>query len=131
MLFRSVFAALMCKLRAGDKVVASHALFGSCFYIVSELLPRYGIQTEIVDGRDLSAWEAALAGGDLDRATQAAHRCRNDALMVGAKPLQHALTALEAATRDHDLSRAREALEQVRAVWPATREQLTEASRPA
>ena len=59
----AVFAALMCKLRAGDKVVASRALFGSCFYIVSELLPRYGIETVIVDGRDLSAWEEALAGG--------------------------------------------------------------------
>src|SRR6202034_2987519 len=45
------------------RVVASRALFGSCFYIVSELLPRYGIQTVLVDGRDLSAWEAALAGG--------------------------------------------------------------------
>jgi HPt (histidine-containing phosphotransfer) domain-containing protein len=75
--------------------------------------------------------EAALAGGDLDRATQAAHRCRNDALMVGAQPLQQALTELEAATRDHDESRARAALERVRAVWPATREQLAEASRPA
>ena len=59
----AVFASLLCKLRAGDKVVASRALFGSCFYIVNELLPRYGIATEIVDGRDLSAWEAALAGG--------------------------------------------------------------------
>src|SRR6202041_2922268 len=58
----AVFAALMCKLRAGDKVVASRALFGSCFYIVSELLPRYGIETVIVDGRDLSAWEAAIGG---------------------------------------------------------------------
>jgi O-succinylhomoserine sulfhydrylase len=59
----AVFASLLCKLRAGDKVVASRALFGSCFYIVNELLPRYGIATEIVDGRDLSAWEAAFAGG--------------------------------------------------------------------
>ena len=48
---------------AGDKVVASRALFGSCHYIVNDLLPRYGIETELVDGRDSSAWEAALAGG--------------------------------------------------------------------
>jgi O-succinylhomoserine sulfhydrylase len=58
----AVFAALLCKLKAGDKVVASRALFGSCFYIVNELLPRYGIETHIVDGRDLSAWEAAIGG---------------------------------------------------------------------
>jgi O-succinylhomoserine sulfhydrylase len=56
----AVFAALLCKLRAGDKVVASRALFGSCFYIVNELLPRYGIETKLVDGRDLSAWEEAI-----------------------------------------------------------------------
>src|SRR5580658_449062 len=58
----AVFASLLCKLKAGDKVVASRALFGSCFYIVNELLPRYGIETHIVDGRDLSAWEAAIGG---------------------------------------------------------------------
>lgn len=73
--------------------------------------------------------ETALAAGHLDRATQAAHRCRNDALMLGAKQLQEALTAIEAATRDHDESRAREALTRLRAVWPAAREQLAEASR--
>jgi O-succinylhomoserine sulfhydrylase len=57
----AVFAALLCKVRAGQRVVASRALFGSCHYIVSELLPRYGVETVQVDGRDLSAWEAALA----------------------------------------------------------------------
>ncbi|MBV9829064.1 MAG: O-succinylhomoserine sulfhydrylase [Alphaproteobacteria bacterium] len=59
----AVFAALMCKVRAGQRVVASKALFGSCHYIVSELLPRYGVETVQVDGRDLGAWEAALAPG--------------------------------------------------------------------
>src|SRR5579862_6579523 len=56
----AVFAALLCKLRAGDKVVASRALFGSCSFIINELLPRWGVQTTLVDGRDLSAWEAAI-----------------------------------------------------------------------
>ena len=59
----AVFAALLCKLRAGQRVVASRALFGSCYYIVAELLPRYGVETVLVDGRDLSAWEEALASG--------------------------------------------------------------------
>src|SRR5258707_3497618 len=59
----AVFASLLCKLRAGQRVVASRALFGSCHYIVAELLPRYGIETVQVDGRDLSAWETALAPG--------------------------------------------------------------------
>jgi O-succinylhomoserine sulfhydrylase len=57
----AVFAALMCQLRAGDRVVASRALFGSCHYIVSELLPRYGMETQFVDGADLTQWEAALS----------------------------------------------------------------------
>jgi len=59
----AVFAALLCRLRAGQKVVSSRALFGSCHYIVADLLPRWGIETVLVDGRDLGAWEAALAGG--------------------------------------------------------------------
>ncbi len=59
----AVFAALLCQLRAGQRVVSSRALFGSCHYIVSDLLPRWGIETVLVDGRDLGAWEAALAGG--------------------------------------------------------------------
>jgi O-succinylhomoserine sulfhydrylase len=57
----AVFAALLCRLRAGQKVVSSRALFGSCHYIVADLLPRWGIETVLVDGRDLGAWEAALA----------------------------------------------------------------------
>ncbi|MGH7092794.1 MAG: O-succinylhomoserine sulfhydrylase, partial [Stellaceae bacterium] len=59
----AVFAALLCKLRAGDRVVASRALFGSCAYIITDLLPRYGVETVLVDGRDLSAWEAAIGSG--------------------------------------------------------------------
>lgn len=59
----AVFAALFCKLRAGDRVVASRALFGSCRYIVADLLPRFGIESVLVDGRDLGAWERALAPG--------------------------------------------------------------------
>src|SRR5207248_2610753 len=59
----AVFAALLCRLRAGQRVVSSRALFGSCHYIVADLLPRWRIETVFVDGRDLGAWEAALAGG--------------------------------------------------------------------
>ncbi|MBI3451840.1 MAG: O-succinylhomoserine sulfhydrylase [Rhodospirillales bacterium] len=56
----AVFAALMCQLKAGDRVVSSRALFGSCHYIVSELLPRYGVETVFVDGADPDQWWAAL-----------------------------------------------------------------------
>ncbi|MBL8660187.1 MAG: O-succinylhomoserine sulfhydrylase [Rhodospirillales bacterium] len=57
----AVFAALACQLRAGDRVVASRALFGSCQYVVAEILPAFGIASELIDGRDLGAWEAALS----------------------------------------------------------------------
>ena len=57
----AVHAAMLCHLKAGDRVVASRALFGSCHWIVSTLLPRYGIQSEFVDGTDLGAWRAALS----------------------------------------------------------------------
>ncbi|MGH7054254.1 MAG: O-succinylhomoserine sulfhydrylase [Stellaceae bacterium] len=59
----AVFAALACRLRAGMRVVASRALFGSCRYILADLLPRWGIESVLVDGRDLAAWEEALAPG--------------------------------------------------------------------
>ena len=57
----AIHAAMLSHLRAGDRVVASRALFGSCHWIVSTLLPRYGIETEFVDGSDLAQWRTALA----------------------------------------------------------------------
>lgn len=72
--------------------------------------------------------EAALAASDLDRATSAAHAARNDALMLGAGPLQRALSDLEAATRLLDEAQARIALERLRKIWPATRAGLAAAS---
>ena len=57
----AVHAALLSHLKAGDRVVASRALFGSCHWIVSTLLPRYGVTTEFVDGADIAQWRAALA----------------------------------------------------------------------
>jgi O-succinylhomoserine sulfhydrylase len=57
----AVHAAMLSQLKAGDRVVASRALFGSCHWIVSTLLPRYGVTTVFVDGADLVAWAEALA----------------------------------------------------------------------
>jgi O-succinylhomoserine sulfhydrylase len=57
----AVHAALLSHLKTGDRVVASRALFGSCHWIISTLLPRYGIATEFVDGADPAQWRAALA----------------------------------------------------------------------
>ena len=56
----AVNGALMCQVRAGDHVVASRALFGSCLYIVENLLPRFGVETTLVDGVDLDQWRAAM-----------------------------------------------------------------------
>lgn len=57
----AVFASLMCQLKAGDRVVSSDALFGSCHYIIAEILPRFGVETVLVDGRDLDQWKKALS----------------------------------------------------------------------
>ena len=55
----AVTAAMLCQLSAGDHVVAARALFGSCRYIVEDLLPRFGIESTLVDGCDLDQWRAA------------------------------------------------------------------------
>jgi O-succinylhomoserine sulfhydrylase len=57
----AVTASLMAQLKAGDRVVASRALFGSCHWIVSTLLPRFGVETVFVDGGDLGQWRDALS----------------------------------------------------------------------
>ncbi|UYV38462.1 O-succinylhomoserine sulfhydrylase [Rhodobacteraceae bacterium D3-12] len=56
----AVNAALMAPLKAGDHVVAARALFGSCLYILEEILPRFGVEVTLVDGTDLDQWRAAL-----------------------------------------------------------------------
>ena len=57
----AVHAAFMCQLRTGMRVVASALLFGSCHWIVTQLCPRFGIEVELVDGKDEAAWERALS----------------------------------------------------------------------
>src|SRR6202008_4467787 len=57
----AVNSALLAHLKAGDRVVASRALFGSCHWIVSTLLPKFGIATEFVDAANLAQWRAALS----------------------------------------------------------------------
>ena len=57
----AVFAALMCQLQAGDRIVAPHALFGSCLHIVKNLAPQYGVETTLVDGTDPDQWREALS----------------------------------------------------------------------
>ena len=53
----AVFASLMCFLKAGDHVLSSRSLFGSCFHIIDKILPRYGIITKLIDGTDRDQWE--------------------------------------------------------------------------
>jgi O-succinylhomoserine sulfhydrylase len=50
----------MGQLRAGDHIVAARALFGSCLYVVEELLPRFGVESTLVDGTDVAQWRAAM-----------------------------------------------------------------------
>ncbi|OBF13006.1 O-succinylhomoserine sulfhydrylase [Mycobacterium sp. ACS4331] len=57
----AVFTALGALLSAGDRLVAARSLFGSCFVVCNEILPRWGVETVFVDGDDLEQWEAALS----------------------------------------------------------------------
>ncbi|WP_234731739.1 O-succinylhomoserine sulfhydrylase [Acidocella facilis] len=57
----AVHSAVMCGLKTGDRVVAARALFGSCHWIISTLLPQFGIEGVFVDGADMEGWKAALS----------------------------------------------------------------------
>lgn len=57
----AVHGAVMGLLKAGDRIVASRALFGSCLYIVNDIAPRFGVETVLVDGTKPEEWEAALS----------------------------------------------------------------------
>ncbi|MEO0666330.1 MAG: O-succinylhomoserine sulfhydrylase [Pseudomonadota bacterium] len=59
----AVSGALMSMLRAGDRVVSARALFGSCLYVLEEILTRYGVEVAFVDGTDLDQWAAAITPG--------------------------------------------------------------------
>lgn len=56
----AVYASIMCQIKPGDHLIASQVLFGSCFYIVTEILPRLNVEVTLVDGKDLTAWKNAF-----------------------------------------------------------------------
>ena len=68
--------------------------------------------------------EEATHSGELERAVKAAHAARNDALMIGAKPLLTALTEVETAARGGRANGAEQAMAGLREAWPRTREEL-------
>jgi len=57
----AVFAAIVSMVKAGDHVVGARAVFGSCLYILTDILPRLGVETTIVDGPGLAGWKKALS----------------------------------------------------------------------
>jgi O-succinylhomoserine sulfhydrylase len=57
----AIFASLACLVNAGDRVVGSRALFGSCSVILTDILPRLGVETVLVDGTNLDEWAKALS----------------------------------------------------------------------
>jgi HPt (histidine-containing phosphotransfer) domain-containing protein len=93
--------------------------------------PLAEIVAELAQSMDESVQRAsgALAGGDLVTTARAAHRCRNDALIVGAGPLQRALAELETAARASETPAAETALEAVVDAWSKTRPELLDAAQ--
>ena len=59
----AVSGALLAMCKAGDRVVSSRALFGSCLYVLEDILARYGVEIVLIDGTDNAAWDAALTPG--------------------------------------------------------------------
>ena len=59
----AVSGALTALCRSGDRIVASRALFGSCLYVLEDVLARFGVDVVFVDGTDIEQWRAALAPG--------------------------------------------------------------------
>ena len=62
----AVFTIFMSYLKKGDRIVASRALFGSCHHILTVILPKFGIDVELIDGRSLESWEQALKKNPYD-----------------------------------------------------------------
>lgn len=57
----AMFASLLALVNSGDRIVASRDLFGTCHQVLSDILPRFNVRTDFVDGADLDQWRAALA----------------------------------------------------------------------
>ena len=57
----AVFAAIASLVKTGDRIVASDALFGSCHFILNDILPKWGVETVFVDGREIEQWKQALS----------------------------------------------------------------------
>src|SRR5690606_13484460 len=56
----AVSAALLCRVKAGDHVIAARALFGSCRYIIAVLTPQHAIESTLLDGTIMAEWEQAV-----------------------------------------------------------------------
>lgn len=56
----AVTAAIACQVKTGDHIVAARALFGSCRWVIETLMPKYGVETTLVDGANLEEWESAI-----------------------------------------------------------------------
>ena len=91
----AVNGALTSMLKAGDHVVSARALFGSCLYILEEVLTRFGVEVTFVDGTDLDAWAAAIRA---DTKAVFFESVSNPTLQVidiaGVSKLAHAVGAL-------------------------------------
>lgn len=57
----AMFSSVACLVKAGDRIVASMSMFSSCYVVLNEILPSWGVEIELVDGNDKKIWAAALA----------------------------------------------------------------------
>jgi O-succinylhomoserine sulfhydrylase len=57
----AMFSSVACLVKAGDRIVASMSMFSSCYVVLNEILPAWGVEIELVDGNDKAVWAAALS----------------------------------------------------------------------
>jgi len=92
----AMHASMFSQLEAGDHVIASRALFGSCHFILDSLLPRFGVETTLVEGTDIAAWQNAVrpetAGAGLVGDNVFATPCFQRPLALGADIVMYSTT---------------------------------------
>ena len=57
----AMFASVACLVQAGDHIVASASMFSSCYVVITEILPKWGVTFELIEGNDKKTWAAALS----------------------------------------------------------------------
>lgn len=57
----AMFASIASLVSQGDRVVASPAMFSSCYVVLTEVLPKWGVDVVILETNSKEQWKSALS----------------------------------------------------------------------